>query len=36
MVEEGTISPQDLELFHITDEPQQAWDIIRRFYALAD
>ncbi len=36
LVEEGTISADDLQLFHITDSPQQAWDIIRRFYTIAD
>jgi predicted Rossmann-fold nucleotide-binding protein len=28
------ISPKDLNLFHYVDEPQDAWDIIRKFYAL--
>ena len=36
LVEEGTIAADDLQLFHITDSPQEAWDIIRRFYAIAD
>lgn len=36
LVEEGTIARADLDLFHITDEPQEAWDIIRRFYAIGD
>ena len=34
LIEEGTISPEDLKLFHYVDEPQEAWDIIRRFYDL--
>jgi uncharacterized protein (TIGR00730 family) len=34
LVEEGTISAQDLKLFHYVDEPQAAWDIIRKFYGL--
>ena len=34
LVEEGTISPQDLELLHYVDEPQEAWNIIKRFYQL--
>ena len=34
LVEEGTISAQDLNLFHYTDEPQEAWDLIRAFYKL--
>ncbi len=34
MVEEGVISPQDLELFSFTDDPQVAWDTIKQFYQL--
>jgi hypothetical protein len=34
LVEEGAISPEDLHLFHYTDDPQEAWDLIRRFYKL--
>jgi uncharacterized protein (TIGR00730 family) len=34
LVEEGMISPPDLELFQFADEPQAAWDIIRTFYRL--
>jgi len=34
MVEEGTISPEDLKLFVLVDEPQQAWEHIARFYSL--
>ncbi|MGS5086630.1 LOG family protein [Hydrogenophaga sp. A37] len=34
LVEEGTISPDDLKLFIFVDEPQAAWDQILRFYDL--
>ena len=34
MVEEGTISAKDLQLFHYTDDPQEAWDLIKAFYKL--
>ena len=34
LVEEGTISPEDLGLLHYTDSPQEAWDAIRHFYGL--
>lgn len=34
MLEEGVISPQDLDLFTYVDEPEAAWDVIRKFYAL--
>ena len=34
LVEEGAISPKDLSLFHYVDEPQAAWDIIKKFYEL--
>ena len=34
LIEEGAISPKDLDLFHYVDEPQAAWDIIRKFYTL--
>ena len=34
LIEEGAISPKDVDLFHYVDEPQVAWDIIRKFYAL--
>ena len=34
LIEEGAISPQDLNLFHYVDEPKEAWDIIRTFYDL--
>jgi uncharacterized protein (TIGR00730 family) len=35
MVEEGTISKEDLALFTYTDDPQVAWDTIKAFYHLA-
>lgn len=34
MVEEGTISKEDLALFTYTDEPQVAWNTIKAFYQL--
>jgi uncharacterized protein (TIGR00730 family) len=34
MVEEGVISPADLDLFQFADEPAAAWEIIRTFYRL--
>ena len=34
MVEEGTISKADLELFTYTDDPQVAWNTIKTFYKL--
>ena len=36
MVEEGTISKEDLALFTYTDDPQVAWDTIRSFYNISD
>ncbi|NIC40703.1 TIGR00730 family Rossman fold protein [Aquabacterium sp. A08] len=36
LVEEGAISPEDLELFQYVDEPEQAWEGIRGFYGLPD
>jgi uncharacterized protein (TIGR00730 family) len=35
LVEEGAISPQDLDLLTYVDDPQDAWDAIRNFYELA-
>ena len=32
LVEEGTISAENLDLFHYTDDPQEAWELIRAFY----
>lgn len=34
LVDEGVISPADLELFQFADEPEAAWDIIKTFYRL--
>lgn len=34
LVEEGMISPGDLELFHYADTPQEAWQHIKQFYQL--
>ncbi|MDH4416788.1 TIGR00730 family Rossman fold protein [Acidovorax sp. HMWF029] len=34
LVEEGTISAQDLKLFHYTDDPKEAWELIKAFYKL--
>lgn len=34
LVQEGTISSQDLDLFKLVDDPKQAWQIIRDFYDL--
>ncbi len=34
LIEEGAISPKDLNLFHYVDTPDAAWDIIRAFYQL--
>jgi uncharacterized protein (TIGR00730 family) len=34
MIEEGTISKEDLSLFRYTDDPQVAWDTIKAFYQL--
>ncbi|MGZ5180086.1 MAG: LOG family protein [Ramlibacter sp.] len=34
LIDEGVVSPQDLDLFQYADEPQAAWDLIRSFYNL--
>ncbi len=34
LIEEGVISPADLDLFQYADDPQTAWEIIRSFYRL--
>jgi uncharacterized protein (TIGR00730 family) len=34
LIEEGAISPEDLELFQYVDSPQAGWDAICDFYAL--
>jgi uncharacterized protein (TIGR00730 family) len=36
LVEDGTISPQDLDLIQYTDEPEEAWQMIRKFYDLPE
>ena len=34
LIEEGTISAKDLNLFHYVDTPDAAWEIIQTFYGL--
>ena len=34
LVEEGAISPEDLNLFQYCDDPVEAWEFIRNFYSL--
>jgi len=34
LIEEGVISPEDLHLLHYVDEPEAAWAVIQKFYAL--
>ena len=34
LIEEGAISPEDLDLLTYVDDPQDAWDAIKRFYDL--
>jgi uncharacterized protein (TIGR00730 family) len=34
LIDEGVISPADLDLFQHTDDPAKAWDIIKTFYRL--
>ena len=34
MIEEGAISPEDLQLMRYVDDPQLAWDAIKTFYEL--
>ena len=36
LVEEGTISPQDLALFRYADTAEEAWCLVRDFYQLAN
>ena len=36
LIEEGMISPQDVDLFHLVDTPEAAWQIIKDFYQLPD
>jgi uncharacterized protein (TIGR00730 family) len=33
MVEEGVISPHDLDLIHWSEDAAEAWDYVRRYYA---
>jgi uncharacterized protein (TIGR00730 family) len=33
MVEEGVISPHDLDLIHWSEEAEEAWEFVERFYA---
>ncbi|WP_144732629.1 TIGR00730 family Rossman fold protein [Extensimonas perlucida] len=35
LVEEGMVTAQDLTLFHYSDDPQQAWELVRDFYGLS-
>ena len=35
LIEEGTISASDLQLFHYVDTPEDAWQAIRQFYQLS-
>jgi uncharacterized protein (TIGR00730 family) len=34
LIEEGAISPEDVKLFQYVDDPQVAWNEIKRFYGL--
>ena len=34
LVEEGTISPEDLQLFNYVDDSQTAWEKVKQFYDL--
>jgi uncharacterized protein (TIGR00730 family) len=34
LIEEGVISPDDLNLFQYADDPEDAWKIIKQFYRL--
>ncbi|MBP7454406.1 MAG: TIGR00730 family Rossman fold protein, partial [Ottowia sp.] len=34
LLDDGTISPDDLKLLQIVNTPQEAWDIVRNFYAI--
>ena len=36
LIQEGMISPQDVDLFHMVDTPEAAWQIIKDFYQLQD
>ena len=32
LVEGGMISPEDIDLFHLADAPEQALEIVQNFY----
>lgn len=32
LAEEGTISPEDINLFHVVDTAKEGWDIVTKFY----
>jgi uncharacterized protein (TIGR00730 family) len=34
LIDQGVISPQDLDLFQYADTPEEAWEVIRGFYRL--
>ena len=34
LVEEGAIAAEDLQLYDVVDEPEEAWDVIQRFYGM--
>jgi uncharacterized protein (TIGR00730 family) len=34
LIEEGVVAEEDVRSLHFVDEPQEAWDIIARFYRL--
>jgi predicted Rossmann-fold nucleotide-binding protein len=34
MIEEGVIAEEDLQLFRYVDSVEDAWEVIRAFYAL--
>ena len=36
LVEDGTISAKDLDLIQYTDDPEEAWQMIRKFYDLPE
>jgi uncharacterized protein (TIGR00730 family) len=36
LVEEGAVSPHDLDLLHYTDSPEEAWRFIQNFYQLPE
>ena len=35
LIEEGAISPEDVELFQYVDDPKTTWDAIKKFYSLS-